>query len=135
MSEAAPNCDVLKVKFHCDTLSVLKLEEPVALNNEPISAVFPEGTVVIKELDIPGDKQSGHYTVRMSFSADYPASVWADLVDQNDKRLWKSAIKKSPATFVTSFTRSGLEKLKVRRFDSGKFSVTSEVFEVFWREV
>ena len=136
MSEKiAEYCDVLSVKHHCEILSVVKLAEPVASNNKPIAAVFPEGTVVIKELNIPEDKQSGYYTVRMSFSADHPAAVWVDLVDQNDKRLWKSAVKRSPATFVKSFQIGDLKKLKVRRFDSGKFSVTSEVFEVFWRAV
>ena len=136
MSEQiAENCDVLSVKYQCDTLSVVKLAEPIASNNKKIGAIFPEGTVVIKELRIPESKQSGYYTVRMSFSADHPASVWVDLVDQNDKRLWKSPVKRSPATFVKSFQSSDLEKLKVRRFDSGKFSVASEVFEVFWRAV
>ncbi|GAI15109.1 unnamed protein product [marine sediment metagenome] len=132
--EIPANCDVLYVKYHCDTLRVIELaEEAIAINNKPTSAVFPEGTVVIKELNIPKDKQYGYYTVRMSFTTEHPAAVWADLVDQHDKRIWKSAVKTSPATFIKSFHSGDLKRLKVRRFDSGKFSLTSVIFEVYWR--
>ena len=115
------------------TLTPAELAEPIASNNKPTSAVFPEGTVVIKELNILEGKQSGYYTVIMSFTSEYPAAVWADLVDQDDKRIWKSAVKASPSTFKKSFHSSDLKKLKVRRFDSGKFTLTSEIFEVYWR--
>lgn len=133
--EELPNCDILKVNYHCDMLSVIELAEAIASNNKPVSAVFPEGTVVIKELSIPKDNQSGYYTVRMSFKTEHPAAVWADLVDQNNKRIWKSAVRRSPDTFIKSFHHSGLKKLKVRRFDSSKFDLTSEIFEVFWSGV
>lgn len=131
--ELPPNCDVLNVKYHCDTLSVIELEKAIAVNNKPVSAVHPEGTVVIKELRIPEGKQSGYYSVRMSFKTEHPAAVWADLVDQDDKRIWKSAVRRSPDTFVKSFSASELKKLKVRRFDSSSFDLTSEIFEVYWR--
>jgi len=130
--EAAVNCDVLGVRYPCDILSVRGWGIPIASDNTPVTATFPEGSVIIKELAIPSDNQSGYYTVVMSFKTDHPASVWADLVNQDGKQLWKSGIRRSPDRLVASFHAASLSTLKVRRFDSAKYDLTCETFEVFW---
>jgi len=93
----------------------------------------PSGTQVIKELSIPAGKQSGDYKVRMEFHTPYPGSVIADLVDQNDDRIWLDVVFTTPFTKEATFSRDNLTTLKVRRHESGNLPLTSTTFELYWK--
>jgi len=105
--------------------------ELIASNNTPVTVEEPSGTLTIKELDIPADKQSGDYKVKMGFESPFPTSVHPQLVDQGDNELWLGFPQFSPWSVEKDFSRDDLTKLKVRRWESGNLPFTSTTFEVW----
>lgn len=95
-------------------------------------------TKVIKELDIPAEKQKGEYIVVMSFSVPDPVrdlnNVYVQLTDQNNNTLWGPyLITESPTgDIIITFTHTNLTKLILLRYLSNAYGITSHKFEIYW---
>lgn len=121
----------------CDVLTVEeKPYELIASNNTPVTVdeMDPGGTLMIKELNIQPDKQSGDYKVVFGLETDYPGYYQLYvLTDQDDTSLDYGFITVSPFSKTVEFTRTNLTKVKIKRWESGNLPLTSTTFEVYWK--